>query len=261
MKVVILCGGVGTRLREETEVRPKPMVEIGGRPILWHIMKSYAHYGLQDFVLCLGYKGYAIKDFFLNYEARMNDLTIHLGSKRGFEFHDTHSEDGWKVTMAETGEAALTGTRLRRVQRYLDNAPFCLTYGDGLGNVDLQELTRFHRSHGKLATITGVRPPGRFGEMRLDGDRVTAFNEKPQVTEGFINGGFFIFEPEFIDRYLAGTDDVALEATPLRSLAADGELMVWPHSGFWQPMDTYREWKVLEELWNNNEAPWKVWDE
>jgi glucose-1-phosphate cytidylyltransferase len=261
MKVVILCGGLGTRLREETEVRPKPMVEIGGRPILWHIMKFYSHHRLKDFILCLGYKGYIIKDFFLNYEARMNDFTVHLGNERGVNFHDSHSEDGWMVTLAETGEASSTGTRLRRVEQYLDRAPFCLTYGDGLCNVDLQELIRFHQSHGKLGTITGVRPPGRFGELRLVGECVAAFAEKPQVTEGFINGGFFIFEREFIDRYLDGNDDIALEEGPLQRLANDGELMVWPHHGFWQPMDTYREWKILEDLWNKDEAPWKVWDE
>jgi len=259
MKVVILCGGQGTRLREETEVRPKPMVEIGGRPILWHIMKLYAHHGFAEFVLCLGYKGYIIKDFFLNYEARMKDVTVRLGS-REVKFHNGHDEDGWSITLAETGESAMTGARLHRVRRYLDSGPFCLTYGDGLGDVNITDLIRFHRSHGKLATVTGVRPPGRFGELELDGRKVSAFAEKPQVTSGFINGGFFVFEREFLDRYLEDRDDLTLEGEPLQRLAADGQLMVWEHDGFWQPMDTYREWKTLEGLWETGRAPWKVWD-
>ena len=260
MKVVILCGGQGTRLREETEVRPKPMVEIGGRPMLWHIMKLYAHYGLKEFVLCLGYKGYQIKDFFLNYEARMKDFSVRLGRSPSLEFHNGHAEDGWLVTLAETGDTALTGARLRRVSRYLKDQPFCLTYGDGLGDVNVSELIRFHRLRRRLATVTGVRPPGRFGELRVDGDRATAFAEKPQVTEGYINGGFFVFEPEFLDRYLDDRDDLALEMEPLQRLAADGELSIYKHDGYWQPMDTYREWKLLDELWNQRRAPWKVWD-
>jgi glucose-1-phosphate cytidylyltransferase len=260
MKVVILCGGQGTRLREETEVRPKPMVEVGGRPILWHIMKLYAHHGLSEFVLCLGYKGYVIKDFFLNYEARVNDFTVHLGSRSAVEYRNNHDEDGWMVTLAETGESAQTGARLRRVRPYLGREPFCLTYGDGLGSVDIGELLKFHRAHGKLATVTGVRPPGRFGELELEGERVAAFAEKPQVTEGFINGGFFVFEREFVDRYLDDRDDLVLEREPLQRLAADGELMVWPHEGFWQPMDTFREWRILQDLWENGQAPWRVWE-
>ena len=260
MKVVILCGGQGTRLREETEIRPKPMVEIGGRPILWHIMKLYAQHGLQEFVLCLGYKGYIIKDFFLNYEARMTDVTVQLGGRPIVEFHNGHTEEGWTVTLAETGEEALTGTRLRNVRNYLDNGPFCLTYGDGLGDVNISELISFHRSHGKLGTITAVRPPGRFGELQIEGRQVTNFAEKPQVTEGFINGGFFVFEREFVDRYLSDQNDLSLEQEPLQYLASDGQLMVWRHEGFWQPMDTYRELKILEGLWNTNRAPWKIWD-
>jgi glucose-1-phosphate cytidylyltransferase len=260
MKVVILCGGQGTRLREETEVRPKPMIEIGGRPVLWHIMKLYAHCGLKEFVLCLGYKGYQIKDFFLNYEARMKDFTVRLGNHPSVEFHNGHPEEGWAVTLAETGDSAMTGARLRRVRRYLRDGPFCLSYGDGLGDVDLSELIRFHRSHGRLGTVTGVRPPGRFGELRVKDACVTAFAEKPQVTEGYINGGFFVFEPEFLARYLCDRDDLTLELEPLQRLAADGELMMYKHTGFWQPMDTYREWKLLEDLWNQGRAPWKVWD-
>jgi len=260
MKVVILCGGQGTRLREETEVRPKPMIEIGGRPVLWHIMKLYAHHGLKEFVLCLGYKGYQIKDFFLNYETRMKDFTVQLGNRPSVEFHNGHSEEGWTVTLAETGETAMTGARLRRAGRYVKRGPFCLSYGDGLGDVDLSELIRFHRSHGKLGTVTGVRPPGRFGELRVQDSAVKAFAEKPQVTEGYINGGFFVFEPEFLDRYLSDRDDLTLELEPLQQLAADGELMMYRHQGFWQPMDTYREWKMLEDLWKQGRAPWRVWD-
>jgi len=260
MKVAILCGGQGTRLREETEVRPKPMVEIGGRPILWHIMKLYAHYGLSEFVLCLGYKGYQIKDFFLNYEARMKDLTVRLGRLRAIEYHNGRAEDGWTVTLAETGETALTGARVRRARRYLDRGPFCLTYGDGLGDINIPELIRFHRSHGKIATVTGVRPPGRFGELIIEDQKVATFSEKPQVSSGLINGGFFVFEREFLENYLDDRDDLVLEQEPLQRLAADNQLMVWQHDGFWQPMDTYREWKLLEELWESGRAPWKVWE-
>jgi glucose-1-phosphate cytidylyltransferase len=259
MKVVILCGGQGTRLREETEVKPKPMVEIGGLPILWHIMKLYAQHSVKDFVLCLGYKGYMIKSFFLNYETRRTDVTVRLGRGHGIDFHTSHDEEGWAVTLAETGEAAQTGARLRRAAAYLDDGPFCLTYGDGLGNVDIDALIRFHRSHGKIGTVTAVRPPGRFGELRIEGRKVTGFAEKPQVSEGFINGGFFVFERRFIEHYIDDRDDAILEREPLQRLAADGELMVWPHEGFWQPMDTYREWKLLEELWASGQAPWRIW--
>jgi glucose-1-phosphate cytidylyltransferase len=260
MKVAILCGGQGTRLREETEYRPKPMVEIGGRPILWHIMKTYAHYGFKDFVLCLGYKGHMIKDFFLNYESRMNDLTVKLGSNPSVEFHNDHPEEGWSVTMAETGESSLTGARVRRARSYLTGDRFCLTYGDGLGDVDIAKLVAFHESHGKIGTVTAVRPPGRFGELRVDGTQVSAFAEKPQLAEGFINGGFFVFERAFIEDYLDDRDDLVLEIEPLQRLAADGELMAFPHHGFWKPMDTYRELKMLEDYWTRGEAPWKVWD-
>jgi glucose-1-phosphate cytidylyltransferase len=259
MKVVILCGGQGTRLREETERKPKPMVEIGGRPILWHIMKTYAHHGLTDFVLCLGYQGHLIKSYFLEYESRQNDFTVQLGRTPAVQFHNAHEEDGWSVTLAETGESAQTGARLHRVQKYLDDGPFCLTYGDGLGNVDIRGLLTFHRSHGKLATVTAVRPPGRFGDLRLSDKQVAAFAEKPQVSHGFINGGFFVFERAFIERYLADRDELVLEGEPLQRVAADGQLMAWPHEGFWQPMDTYREWKLLDGLWAAGKAPWKVW--
>lgn len=236
MKVVILCGGQGTRLREQTETMPKPMVEIGGKPILWHIMKTYSHFGLNDFVLCLGYKGDVIRDYF---GRRASD---------------------WNVQLVETGEKAMTGARVFRVSEHLDNQPFCLTYGDGVGSIDVKALLEFHKEHGKLATVTGVRPPSRFGELRLDGERVIAFSEKPQVTESFINGGFFVMEPEFIERYLSDDDELTLESEPLQHAAIDGELMMFAHTGFWQPMDTYREWKMLEEMWENGTAEWRVWD-
>ena len=241
MKVVILCGGQGTRLREQTEVMPKPMVEIGGRPILWHIMKIYSHFGLHEFVLCLGYKGQVIKEYFAN---------------------DLHRDGGgdWRVSLIETGEKAQTGARVFRVREQIGKEAFCLTYGDGLGCIDIRSLLEFHKKHGRMATVTGVRPPSRFGELELDGDRVVTFNEKPQVTESFINGGFFVIEPEFIERYLSDDDDLTLEREPLQRLAADGELMMYPHTGFWQPMDTYREWKMLEEMWDNGTAEWRMWD-
>ncbi len=259
MKLVILCGGQGTRFREVTELRPKPMIEIGGRPILWHIMKLYTHHNITDFILCLGYKGYVIKDYFLNYDVRTKDFTVHLGSNRGVQFHTDHEETGWSVTLAETGETAMTGARLWRARRYLDESTFCLTYGDGLGDVNIKDLIRFHQSHGKLGTVTGVRPPSRFGELQIEGRQVREFAEKPQMTEGLVNGGFFVLQREFIDRYLNDRDDLSLENEPLQQLAADGELMVWPHHGFWQPMDTYCEWKVLDVLWQTGRAPWKVW--
>lgn len=237
MKVVILCGGQGTRLREQTETIPKPMVEIGGKPILWHIMKTYAHFGLNDFILCLGYKGEIIRDYF-----------------------DRNGHSDGTVTCVDTGEKAMTGARLFRVRELLGNEPFCLTYGDGLGRIDITALLEFHKEHGKLATVTGVRPPSRFGELRLDGYQVVAFSEKPQVTESFINGGFFVMKPEFIERYLSNDDGLTLEREPLQSAAQDGELMMFAHTGFWQPMDTYREWKMLEEMWENGTAEWRVWD-
>jgi glucose-1-phosphate cytidylyltransferase len=259
MKVVILCGGQGTRLREETEVRPKPMVEIGGRPILWHIMKIYAHSGLTDFVLCLGYKGHLIKDYFFNYELLVNDFTVELGKKSNIKVHHKNDEDGWRVTLADTGERAQTGARVFRAAKYLNNEPFCLTYGDGVGSISVDELLRFHRSHGKIGTVTGVRPPGRFGELEIVDNQVKVFAEKPQVASGSINGGFFVFEPEFVEKYLSDDEDLSLEGEPLQRLAADGELMVFPHDGFWQPMDTFREWKLLDDLWKEGNAPWKVW--
>ncbi|HVF46259.1 MAG TPA: glucose-1-phosphate cytidylyltransferase [Pyrinomonadaceae bacterium] len=259
MKVVILCGGQGTRLREQTEILPKPMVDIGGRPILWHIMKTYAHFGLQEFVLCLGYKGHIIKEYFVNYDLRTTDFDLRLGDKSSINVLRDNDESDWRVSLIETGEQAMTGARVFRVKDQLNNEAFCLTYGDGLGSVDIRALLDFHKRHGKLATVTGVRPPGRFGELELDGDQVVAFAEKPQVTESFINGGFFVLDPAFIERYLSDDDELTLEREPLQNVAADGELMMFPHTGFWQPMDTFREWKMLEELWESGGAPWKMW--
>jgi glucose-1-phosphate cytidylyltransferase len=261
MPLMILCGGQGSRLREETSVRPKPMVEIGGRPILWHIMKLYAWYGFRDFILCLGYKGHVIREYFLNYKRYHADLTVTLGAPTAVEYHSQHSEEDWRVTLVETGATSQTGARVARAGRYVESEAFCLTYGDGVGNVDIGALLQFHRKHGKLGTVTGVRPPGRFGELELDGDgRAVEFNEKPQVTAGFINGGFFVFQREFLHEYVHDQDDLFLEQAPLQRLAKDGELMVFAHEGFWQPMDTYRELTLLDQLWESGRAPWKVWE-
>ncbi|MBK9216010.1 MAG: glucose-1-phosphate cytidylyltransferase [Chloracidobacterium sp.] len=259
MKVAILCGGQGTRLREHTETLPKPMVEIGGRPMLWHIMQIYSHFGLREFVLCLGYKGSIIKDYFRNYRLRNNDLEVRLGAESSVRTLGETNEQDWTISLIETGERAQTGARVFRVRKHLGNQTFCLTYGDGLGSVDIRALVEFHKRHGKIATVTGVRPPGRFGELELDGDQVVAFAEKPQVTQSFINGGFFVMEPAFIERYLNDDEDLILERQPLQQVAADGELMMYPHTDFWQPMDTYREWKMLDEMWQNGSAEWKLW--
>ena len=253
---------MGTRLREETEIRPKPMVEIGGRPILWHIMKLYSAYGFKEFILCLGYKGHVIKDYFLNYKTYSTDLTVQLGKPDAVQYHNSHTEEDWRVTLVETGQTAQTGARVARAGCYVQSDIFCLTYGDGLGNVDLAALIDFHHKHGKIGTITGVRPPGRFGELRVEqSGRAIEFVEKPQVTGGVINGGFFVFRREFLQRYLNNHDTLVLEQEPLQQLAKDGELMVYVHDGFWQPMDTYRELKLLEQLWSSGRAPWKMWKE
>lgn len=257
MKVVILCGGMGTRLREETEVRPKPMVEIGGRPILWHIMKTYAHYGYRDFILCLGYKGEVIKQYFYNYEVLSNDFTVDLRSGE-IVVHKTNDEHGWRVTLADTGLTAKTGSRVKRVQRYLDSDLFMVTYGDGVTDLDLRRLVAFHQDHGKIGTVTGVSPPSRYGELLIAGERVMAFREKPQDGGSVINGGYFVFKRAFLDHLSAG-DECVLEREPLERLAKDGELMVYSHTGFWQCMDTYRDMEYLKGLWNGGEAPWKVW--
>ena len=254
--VVILAGGLGTRLREETAVRPKPMVEIGSRPILWHIMKTYDHYGYRRFVIPVGYKGHIIKEFFLGYRDRYADFTVDLG-KGALDRHSAAGED-WTVTIVETGTATMTGGRIKRVAPFLDGR-FMVTYGDGVANVDIEELVRFHEAHGRLATVTAVRPAARFGALELDGDRVTAFAEKPQAGGGWINGGFFVFEREVLD-FIDG-DETVLEREPLERLAQAGQLMAFRHPGSWEPMDTQRDLDSLNRQWASGDAPWKVWDD
>ena len=257
MKVVILCGGLGTRLREETEFRPKPMVEVGGRPILWHIMKMYAHYGLQEFVLCLGYRGNVIKEYFLNYEAMNNDFTIALGNKQSIEPHGTHNEQDFRVTLVDTGPETMTGGRVKRIERFIDDDVFMVTYGDGLADINPRKLLEFHRSHGRLATVTAVHPSSRFGVINVTPDGlVQSFVEKPQ-TEGWISAGFFVFQRGVFD-YLGG-DDCIMEREPMARLAADGQLMAYHHEGFFFAMDTYREYEALNKMWNSGHVPWKVW--
>jgi glucose-1-phosphate cytidylyltransferase len=260
MKVVILCGGQGTRIRDVADNIPKPMIPIGGYPILWHIMRYYAHAGHRDFVLCLGYKAQVIKDFFLNYEAHTRDFTITLGGTAPIEYHDSQGDAPWRVTLADTGEQAMTGARVRRAFRYLGgDENFLLTYGDGVGDIDLTRLLAFHTSHGKVMTVSGVRPPGRFGELVSDASgRITEFNEKPQATGGRISGGFFVCRRELLD-YLPDDDGLVLEVNPMRRLVADGQLMVYEHDGFWQPMDTYRDYTLLNGLYESGGAPWRVW--
>ena len=254
MKIVILCGGLGTRLSEETQVKPKPMVEIGERPMLWHIMKIYERHGLSDFMLALGYKGEVIKDYFLNYHARQNDLTVHLKSGQ-VDYTNPTAED-WRLSLIDTGANTMTGGRLLRLKPYLQSGgTFMLTYGDGVSNLDITALLAFHRSHGRLATVTAVRPPARFGDLRIENNRVTHFEEKPQAGEGWINGGFFVFEPKVLD--FIADDATILEKAPLEQLAQLGELMAYHHSGYWQSMDTLRDKRALEELWANGKAPWK----
>jgi len=258
MKVVILCGGLGARLREETEFRPKPMVEIGSKPILWHIMKTYAHYGYKDFILCLGYKGETIKEYFYNYELLNNDFTIELGDNKDIEIHSDHGEKGWRITLADTGDKALKGARLKRVEKYVDGDQFMMTYGDGVANVDIYSLLVFHRTHGKLATVTGISPASRFGELKIKGNQVESFSEKPRTSSGLINGGFFVFEKGIFD-YLSANDNCDLEIGPLEEIARKGQLMVYKHRGFWACMDTLRDMDYLNKLWSENKAFWKVW--
>jgi glucose-1-phosphate cytidylyltransferase len=258
MKVVLLCGGLGTRLKEETEYKPKPMVEVGGRPILWHIMKNYSHFGFNKFVLCLGYRGDVIKNYFLNYESRSNDFTLTLGDGK-MEVHNSHDERGWEITFAETGAQNMTGSRIKQIEKYIDEDIFMMTYGDGVCNVAIDKLLAYHKSHGKTGTVTGVLPPSRFGELLTKSDSVVSFNEKPQVHEGgLINGGFFVFNRSFFN-YLEKNKDCILERTPLEKLAAEGELKMYRHEGFWQCMDTYRDHEYLNQLWNTNNAEWKCW--
>ncbi|MHB0952541.1 MAG: glucose-1-phosphate cytidylyltransferase [Allorhizobium sp.] len=256
MKAVILAGGMGTRIAEETHLKPKPMIEIGGRPILWHIMKLYHGHGIRDFIICCGFRGYVIKEYFANYGLHMSDITFDLAENR-LQFHRKSAEN-WRVTLVDTGETSLTGGRLKRVADYVrDEEAFCFTYGDGLCDVDISATIDFHRHHGKLATVTAVRPPARFGALKLDGDTVEGFIEKPEGEGGFINGGFFVLSPKCIDR-IAG-DEVSWEGDPLSSIAEDGELKAFFHNGFWQPMDTLRDKNLLENLWASGAPPWKTW--
>jgi glucose-1-phosphate cytidylyltransferase len=257
MPVVILCGGQGTRLREQTERRPKPMIEIGGRPILWHIMSYYAAHGYADFVLCLGYMGDVIKRYFLDFAALQSDFTVDLSQPGKIELH-AGGRENWRVTCVDTGQNAMTGARLKKVARYLRGPSFMLTYGDGLSDVDLESLVDFHSGHGKIATVTGVRPQSRFGELVVDGDRVTEFSEKPMVSEGYINGGFFVFRREMLD-HVSADDACTLERDPLERVAAAGQLMVYKHHGYWQCMDTYRDLLRLEDEWARGRAPWRKW--
>ena len=257
MKAVILAGGLGTRISEESHLRPKPMIEIGGRPILWHIMKIYAHHGVTDFIVCLGYRGYMVKEYFANYVLHRSDVTVDLDGN-SIEYH-SHESEPWRVTLAETGERSMTGGRLKRVARYLTpGESFCMTYGDGVSDVDIGALVKFHKSHGCEATVTVTRPPGRYGATEMDGTSVRRFTEKPAGESGYINGGFFVLETGVLDR-IAG-DDTAWESEPLEGLAAEGQLHAFKHDGFWQAMDTLREKNLLEQLWAGGGPPWRVWD-
>lgn len=257
MKTIILCGGEGTRLKEETEYKPKPMVEIGGKPILWHIMKMYAHFEFKEFVLALGYKGNVIRDFFLNYEFYNNDFTITLGNHKDIAVYGNSDETGWKVTLVETGAKAMTGSRIKQCERYIGEDNFMVTYGDGLADININKLVKFHLDNGKTGTLTGVNPPSRFGELVIKNNHVAEFDEKPKFegTKGEINGGFMIFKKEFFD-YLPKDSTCILEREPLQELAKDRELMVYHHDGFWQCMDTYRDYLLLQETWNSGDAPW-----
>jgi glucose-1-phosphate cytidylyltransferase len=259
MKVIILCGGAGTRLREETEYKPKPMVEIGGRPILWHIMKLYAYHGHKDFILALGYKGDFIRNFFLNYHYYNNDFTVHLGKKDCVEILGNHEEQDWKVTLAETGMNSMTGYRVKLCEKYIDDDDFMLTYGDAVSNIDISKLIAFHKSHGRIGTVTGVYPPSRFGDLTVSGDIVERFKEKPKLDEDQnpINGGFFVFKRDFF-RMIPSEPSCDLEKEPLEHLAKIRQLAVYRHGGFWQCMDTYRDYLLLNNLWISN-PEWKIW--
>ena len=258
MKVVILCGGMGTRIKEETEFKPKPMVMIGDRPILWHIMKIYAHHGYNDFILCLGYKGEIIKEYFYHYEIMANDFQVTLGRRNAIEIFHNHQEEDWKVTLANTGEKALKGARLKRIEKYIDSENMMLTYGDGVADIDIPRLVDFHLSHGKIATLTGVKPLSRFGELQVEGGKVTRFIEKPQSAGSMINGGFFVFNRKIFN-YLEDRDDCDFEYGPLEELAKEGELIIYKHDGFWACMDTHRDMEYLNRLWIQKEALWKIW--
>ena len=256
MKAVILAGGLGTRISEESHLKPKPMIEIGGRPIIWHVMKIYSHYGINDFIICCGYKGYMIKEYFSNYFLHMSDVTVDLENNR-VTYHN-HKAEPWRITLVDTGEDSMTGGRLRRVQDFLkDEDAFCFTYGDGVSDINVGRLVDFHRAHGGKASVTAVKPPGRYGALQMDGDRVEGFAEKPRGDGGLINGGFFVLHPSVID-YIAD-DSVTWEGYPMETLAKTGELHAFVHEGFWQPMDTLRDKNSLEDLWATGKAPWKIW--
>lgn len=254
MKAVILAGGLGTRISEESHLKPKPMIEIGGKPILWHIMKLYCHYGIEDFVICLGYKGYIIKEYFANYFLHMSDVTFDMG-KNSMHVHQQKAEP-WRVTLVDTGEATLTGGRLKRVQNYIGNETFCFTYGDGVSDLNIADQIAFHKQHGKLATVTAIQPPGRYGALNIKNNKVKNFQEKPLGDNSWVNGGFFILEPEVLE-YIEG-DGTSWESMPLQKLSSENQLMAYQHPGFWLAMDTLRDKNLLEELWLNN-PPWKVW--
>jgi glucose-1-phosphate cytidylyltransferase len=257
MKAVILAGGLGTRISEETHLKPKPMIEIGGKPILWHIMKMYSAHGVNDFIICCGYKGYVIKEYFANYFLHMSDVTFDMSNNK-MEVHEQKAEP-WRVTLVDTGEDTLTGGRLKRVEPYLEKEEsFCFTYGDGVSNVNITDLINFHQTHGCLASVTAVQPPGRYGALSLKGNKVEGFIEKPRGDGGLINGGFFVLSPKCLD--LITSDETSWEGEPLIQLAAQNQLMAFQHQGFWQPMDTLRDKNSLEELWSNGSAPWKIWE-
>lgn len=255
MKAVILAGGLGTRISEETNLKPKPMIEIGGKPILWHIMKIYSAHGINEFIVCCGYKGYVIKEYFANYFLHMSDVTFDMRNNK-MEVHQQKAEP-WRVTVIDTGERTMTGGRLKRVRDYLDDDEFCFTYGDGVGDVNITELIAFHRAQGKLATLTGAQPPGRFGSLDLEGNKITSFKEKPRGDGSWINGGFFVLSPKVMD--FIKDDDTSWEHEPMEQLAATGQINAYLHKGFWQPLDTLRDKLFLEELWSSGKAPWKVW--
>ncbi|MGE4398272.1 MAG: glucose-1-phosphate cytidylyltransferase [Campylobacterales bacterium] len=255
MKAVILAGGLGTRISEESHLKPKPMIEIGGKPILWHIMKIYSHYGINDFIICLGYKGYIIKEYFANYYLHQSDVTFDL-SDNSMQVHQNSSEP-WRITLVETGEETMTGGRIKKVRDYIGDDTFCLTYGDGVGDIDIGKLVKFHKAQKTQATVTAVQPAGRFGALGLNGNKISDFKEKPNGDGGWISGGFFVLEPSVID--LIDNDSTVWELKPLETLAESNELSAYKHHGFWQPMDTLRDKTKLEELWQSKEAPWKVW--
>lgn len=257
MKLVILAGGLGTRISEETHMKPKPMIEIGGKPIIWHIMKLYSYYGINDFIVCLGYKGYEIKEYFVNYYRHKSDLTVNL-QNNAFEIHSNYAEP-WRITLVNTGEESMTGGRIKRISRYIsDDNEFCLTYGDGLSDVNIVQLINFHRGHGKIATLTAVQPAGRFGVLEIEDHQIKKFQEKPRGDGSFINGGFFVLSPKVLE-YIKDGDSTVWEQSPMQNIALDGQLMCYKHHGFWQPMDTLRDKNYLQELWDNKQSPWKVW--